>query len=332
MPGAHDSSRVSVPREWRGYLLATLAATCWAGGGLTAKWLFTAGGPDTELWRLSPSGVVVDPVVLAGARALTAFLVLLAYLLIKRRHALHVDPRRLPFLAVFGVAGLAAVHVAYFKAISHTNVATAILLEYLAPVVVLAVSVFFLGERLTWTLPVGVTLSVGGCALVVGAVGGEGLAVSTAGIAWGLAAAVLFAGYSLMGRYAVPHFSPWTLLVYGLGFASGFWVLYLRGPAGVTGAFQSWPSTVAVVSLSVVSTVVPFGAFLKALHYMDPTRATIVATLEPVIAGVAAYAAFGESFDLSQLLGGVLVLGAIVIVQAPAPAEPAQPFAVPPAG
>ncbi len=313
-------------------MLAVLAAICWAGGGLTAKWLFTSAGPETALWRVSPSETVVDPVVLAGARAVTAFAVLLVYLLFRRRQALRIDPRRLPFLAVFGVAGLAAVHLAYFKTISHTNVATAILLEYLAPVIVLLVSVIFLGERLTWTLPVGVVFSVGGCALVVGALGQGGLIVSRAGIAWGLTAAVLFAGYSLMGRYAVPHFSPWTLLVYGLGFASGFWMLYVGGPAGIIRAFDSWSSTAAVVGISVVSTVVPFAAFLKALHYVDPTRATIVATLEPVIAGVAAYGVFGESFETTQLLGAAFVLGAIVIVQAPAPAEPAQPFAVPPAG
>lgn len=332
MPDSSDCLGESSSKEWRGYLFALVAAMFWAGGGLLAKWLFTAAGPETDLWRVSPPGSVVEPIVLAGARALIAFVVLLLYLLVRRRPALHVGARSLPFLAVFGIVGLAALHLAYFKAISHTNVATAILLEYLAPVVVLVVSVVFLGERLTWTLPAGVALSVAGCALVVGVIGGDGLIVSPAGIAWGLAAAVLFASYSLMGRSAVRHFSPWTLLVYGLGFASGFWMLYLGGPAGVAEAFQSWSLSIAVVAISVLSTVVPFGAFLKALHYVDPTRATIVATLEPVIAGVAAYVAFGESFEFSQVIGGVLVLGAIMLVQAPAPAEPAQPFSVPPAG
>jgi hypothetical protein len=59
-----------------------------------------------------------------------------------------------------GIAGLAGVHFTYFKAISLTNVATAILLEYLAPVIVLLVSVIFLHHRFTWALPIGVGLSV----------------------------------------------------------------------------------------------------------------------------------------------------------------------------
>ncbi len=318
--------------RWRGYALAVLAAVCWATGGLTAKWLFTAEGAATAAWRVPPLGLTIEPVTLAGARAVTAFLVLLVYLLLTRRGALAVAARRLPFLALFGVVGLAGVHLTYFQAISHTNVATAILLEYLAPVIVLVIAVLFLGERFTWTLPVGVTMSIGGCALVVGVASGAGLVVSPAGLAWGLASAVFFAAYSLMGRYGAPRFSPWTLLVYGLGFASVFWLIYLGGPAGMAPAFVSWRAVAAVGFIAVVSTIVPFAAFLKALHYVDPTRATIVATLEPVIAGVAAYATFGESFGATQLLGGALVLAAIMIVQAPGRAEPAQPFEVPPAG
>lgn len=317
--------------RWKGYALALLAATSWATGGITAKWMFTAAGEATAAWRVPPLGMTVEPVVLAGARALTAFAILIIYIAFMKRGALKIRRSDLLFLVVFGVVGLAGVHITYFQAISHTNVATAILLEYLAPILVLIFSVLFLRERLTWTLPVGVVLSITGCALVVGILREGGLSVSPVGLAWGLASAVFFAGYSLMGRYAAPRYSPWTLLAYGLGFAGVFWLLYLRGPAGIVPAFGSTVATVAVIFIAVVSTIVPFGAFLKALHYIDPTRATIVATLEPVIAGGVAYVLLGEVFDASQLLGGVLVLGAIIIVQAPGRAAPAQPFEVPPA-
>lgn len=330
MKGSRDAAD-DREHAWRGYALAGLAATCWATGGLTAKWLFTPEGPQTAAWRVPPLGITVDPVVLSGARAFSAFAILLVYLMVSRRGAFRVERRHVPFLAVFGVVGLAGVHFTYFKAISYTNVATAILLEYLAPVIVLLFSVLFLGERLTWTLPSGVLLSVVGCALVVGAIGGDGLAVSPEGIAWGLASAVFFAAYSLMGRYAAPRFSPWTTLVFGLGFASVFWFLYLGGLSGVSSAFETPASTAAVLFIAVMSTIIPFAAFLKALHYIDPTRATIVATLEPVIAGLAAFVLFGEVFGTVQLLGAVLVLVAIIVIQAPGIAEPAQPFEVPPA-
>jgi drug/metabolite transporter (DMT)-like permease len=313
-------------RAWRGYALVVVAAASWAAGGLMAKWLFSPLDAATTAWPVPPPGVEIDPAVLSALRALLAAVILLVYLAIARRDKLKVPVSGLPFLAVFGVLGFAMVHFAYFKAISHTNVATAILLEYLAPVLVLIVSVLFLGERLTWTLPVGVTLSVTGCALFVGAIGGDGLAVSPAGIAWGLAAAAFFAGYSLMGAWASTRYSPWTLLVYGLSFAALFWVVFL-GLRTVLAPLADTTVLVTVLVMAVVSTIIPFGAFLAALHYIDLTRALVTSTLEPVIAGVAAFALFGESFSTTQLVGAGLVLAAIVVVQRPV----AQHETLPPA-
>ncbi len=311
-------------RRTRGYLLVVLAAACWATGGLTAKWMFTSPAEVPAGWHVQPLGIAVEPAVLSGGRALSAFLLLVIYMLISRRAELRISRRDVPFLAIFGVVALAGVHYTYFKTISLTSVATAILLEYLAPIIVLTVSVLFLGQRLTWVLPVGVALSVLGCALVVGAAGSGGLAVSTAGIAWGLASAVLFATYSLMGTYAAGRFTAWTLLVWGLGFATLFW-LFALGPKAVLGAFANADAALAIVYVAVVSTIVPFAAFLTALHYIAPTQATITATLEPVLAGVAAFFLFGEQLDVAQLIGGAIVIAAIVLVQSRAAEVPTLP-------
>jgi drug/metabolite transporter (DMT)-like permease len=297
-----------------GYALALLAAACWATGGLLAKWLFTAPSPQNAGWPFPPLGIVIEPAALSGARACSAFLLLLAVLSLTRRRELRIGARDVPFFAVFGVAGLAMVHFTYFKTISLTSVATAILLEYLAPIIVLAVGVMFLNHRFTWALPAGVALSVSGCALVVGAVGGEGLVVSPAGIAWGLASAGFFAAYSLMGTYAATRYSPYTTLVWGLGFASLFWLVVL-GPAAILGAFSSLQTAAAVLFMAVVSTIVPFAAFLTALRYIAPTNATVTSTIEPLLAGIGALILFGESFTSAQILGGALVVAAILVVQ-----------------
>lgn len=316
-----------VPRSAIGYGLAALAAAAWATGGLAAKWLFTARGPQTAGWPFQPLGLQVDPVLLSAARAMVAFLMLLAYVATRRRGALRVRLRDLPFLSAFGVLGLALVHFTYFKTISLTSVATAILLEYLAPIIVLAVSVAFLGERFTWSLPGAVLCSVSGCALVVGVLGGRAFHVPAQGLAWGLASAVFFAGYTLMGKYASPRFSSWTLLTYGLGFASLFWALYLRGIGPVARLLSDPKGLAAVGFVALVSTVIPFGAFLKALRYIDATKASITATLEPVLAGLAAWLLFAETLAPLQLLGGLLVILGIVLSQ-----RTPRATAVPPVG
>ena len=309
----------------RGYALVVLAALCWAGGGLMAKWLFTEAGPATVGWLVAPLGLDVDPVLLSAARAAVSFAIVLVYLVWRRRELLVVRSRDLPFLAIFGVFGLALVHFAYFKTISLTGVATAILLEYLAPVVVLVVSVVVLGERLTWALPAAVAMSVTGCALMVGALGGGRLLVSGEGLAWGLASAVLFAGYALMGRYAARRFAPWTLLAYGLGAATVFWLVFMGGPGPVLGLLADARGFAAVAVLAVVSTVIPFGAFLKALHLIEATQASVTSTLEPVLAGLAAWFLFAEQLSVSQLAGGVLVIGAVVLSQVRSPVPPEMP-------
>ncbi len=302
---------------WKGYALAATAAAFWATGGLVAKWLFTPLNEASAAWPFPPAGIDVDPVVLSGARALTAAVIMVVYLLISRPEKLRVRPRDFPFLALFGAGALAGVHVSYFKAISYTNVATAILLEYLAPVIVLVFSVLFLSEKLTWELPVGVMFSVGGCALVVGAVGGDGLAVSVQGVWWGLTAAGFFALYQLLGKWAAPRFSPWTLLAYGFAAATVFWIIYLRGFAEIIDLMSTFAGASAVVYIAVFSTIVPFGASLKALHYIDATKAVVTSTLEPAIAGAAAWVLLAESFGAWQLVGAGMVIVAIFVVQRP---------------
>jgi drug/metabolite transporter (DMT)-like permease len=312
------------PNRLKGYALATLAALCWATGGLTAKWLFTPLTATTASWPFPPLGIFIDPLDLSAARALAACALIVVYLGVADRRSLRVRPRDLPFLAVFGVFGLAAVHFTYFKTLSLTGVATAILLEYLAPILVLVFSVAFLRERPSWRLPVAVLLSVAGCALVAGVVGG-GVRISGAGLAWGLASAFFFALYTLLGKYSAGRYGPWTLLAYGLSAATLFWLVYL-GPSRVLAVFADPRAALAVLFVAVVSTIIPFGAFLVGLHHIQATEASITSTLEPAVAGVGAYFAFGEALTPLQLAGGALVLGAILLVQlAPARAEGLPP-------
>jgi drug/metabolite transporter (DMT)-like permease len=76
---------------------------------------------------------------------------------------------------------------------------------------------------------------------------------------------------------------------------------------------------IAVSVMALFSTVVPFGAFLTALHHIDATKASITATLEPVLAGIGTYLipALYEPLGWTQLAGGALVLVAVVVVQLP---------------
>ena len=309
MPASSDG-------RFRGYLLAGFAAACWATGGLTAKWLFSPLDATTRHWPVPPLGLTVDPIALSGARALVAFAILAVSLTFVRRDALRVAWRDLPFFVVFGVLGLAMVHFTYFKTLSLTGVATAILLEYLAPVLVMGVSVTLpRREVLRGPCPWPSPSRWRDVRSSSGAIGGGVRSVPPAGVAWGLASAVFFALYTLMGKYAARRFSPWTLLTYGLGAAAIFWLLFV-GPVKVVSLLLRPSTFLAVVFIAVVSTILPFVAYLTALHHIDATKATITATLEPALAGIGAFVVLHESLTGLQVLGGVLVVVAIALVQA----------------
>ncbi len=296
--------------------MAVLAAVCWAANGLLANWLFA--GSDAGSWRVDAPSVAIDARVLAADRALVAVVLLAAALGAVDRRAFRIRLSDAPFLAAFGLVGMAGVQYTYYRTIEVTGQpAVAILLEYLAPVIVLVLSVAMLGERLTWSLPLGVALALGGCALVVGAVGpGEGLSVSGEGLAWGLTSAAFFAAYSLLGRYAARRFGPWTLLVYGLGAAAVVWLAAL-GPRTVLAPLADPVTLVSVAFSAVVGTIVPFGAYLMALRVLDATKVSVTASLEPVVVAAGGWALFAQSLSAAQIVGGLLVVAAILAVQIP---------------
>lgn len=263
---------------------------------------------------MPPTGYERDPVVLAGARAILASVILIAYLALRQPSTLRVKLNDLWFLAVFGVLGLAGVHVTYFQTIDHTDVATAILLQYLAPIIVLVISVTFLGERFTWALPAGVVLAVLGCAFIVGILAGEGMVIDRVGLMWGLASAVFFAMYSLLGRHAVKFFGSWTLLAYGFGFAAIFWLIYLGGASRVIDLLAAPFGAVTLLYIVVFATILPFAAFLKALYLIGATKTIVTSTIEPVVAAAATWL-FVDSFTGAQAIGALLVLAAVAVIQ-----------------
>ncbi|MGH7478447.1 MAG: DMT family transporter, partial [Candidatus Methylomirabilales bacterium] len=142
---------------WKGGVKGTLmvlgAATAWGLMGTVARYLFTAGE--------------VGPLPLTAIRSSLAVLVLVVGLLVWDQRQLRLPLQDVPLAALVGVAGLAMANVTYYYTISLTSVATAILLQYMAPILVALASVLFLRERLTWMTLLALGLAVGGCFFMV---------------------------------------------------------------------------------------------------------------------------------------------------------------------
>jgi drug/metabolite transporter (DMT)-like permease len=291
----------------KGSLMVLGAATAWGLMGTLARYLFTGGE--------------VSPLALTAIRSTVAALILLGGLLLWNRDQLRLSLRQIPLAALVGVAGLAMANFTYFYTISLTNVATAILLQYMAPILVALASVLFLGERLTWVTLLALALAVGGCFFMVKAYDPAHLRLNLPGLASGFLSACAFAGYTLLTKRAVARMPSWTLLAYAYAFATLFW--WTIAPPWRLLAQGYTPRLWALFFLiGVGGTVLPFALYTFGLTYLPATQVSIISTMEPVVAAGAGFLLLGEGLDWLQLLGGVLVVTGVMLVQRGALAHP----------
>jgi len=193
-------------------------------------------------------------------------------------------------------------------------VATALLLQYQAPVLLALYALLVERQRLSSRLTLSLVLTVAGCALIVRVYDPSAVRLNFLGVLAGLGTAFAFAFYILTSRAALRFMRPWTLVAYGYLAASLVW-LPVVPPWRIAAAGFSLQTWGAFLAIATFGTVVPFGLFINGLRHLPPTQASILAMLEPVVATVAAYLILGEALLPLQALGGVLVLAGVVLVE-----------------
>ena len=252
--------------------------------------------------------------ILSEMRVTIAALILLVLLSFKNPLLLRIKRQDLLYMFILGVVGVAGVHYTYYYAISKTNIATAILLQYLAPALIMIFAVAVQGEAFSSGKLYSLGLAFSGCFFMVG---GYDLAIFEAnksGMIAGLASAGFFAFYSLYGEYGLKKYSVWTILLYGFTAAAMFWWC-LHPPWKILAAHYPPRTWLLFIFLGIFSAIIPFGLYFTGIRYIKATRASITAMLEPVAGGIAAYLFLGETMLPLQLLGGGLVLTGILLLQ-----------------
>jgi len=299
-----------IRRPLVGYAMVISAALLFAVNGTVSKVVLSSGLSSLELTQVRATG---------------AFVGFALALLLTRRASLRVRLRELPYLVVFGIAGVAFVQWLYFVSIQRLPIGIALLLEYLAPIGIALYARTFLHEPVRRRIWLALALALVGLAFVVEV--WSGLALDGIGVAAALSAAVAYAIYVLMAEHAVKQRDPASLLAYGFLFAALFWAV-VRPPwhfpggrvnddVSLLGHLSSWSAPVWLLLLFVVvgGTMVTFLLVTAALRHISATRVGIVAMLEPVAASVVAFLWLGESFGPAQLVGGSIVLAGIVLAQ-----------------
>jgi drug/metabolite transporter (DMT)-like permease len=284
--------------HWRGVVMVAGAGICWGTMAILAKLLFRDRG--------------VDPLVLVAVRAYLATLTLFVILLVADPGQIRIGGRGWMDAALVGVAGLMTNNFLYFQAIALTTVATALLLQYQAPVLVALYAVVVQGQRLSGRLVLALGLAVAGCGLVVRVYDPGALRPDLLGVLAGLGTAVAFAFYILAGRAALARVRPWTLLAHAYLASSLVW-LCIVPPWRIAAQGYDATTWLAFVAVATLGTALPFGLFINGLRLLPPTQAGILSMIEPVVATLVAYLVLGETLVPLQVVGGAMVIGAVAL-------------------
>jgi drug/metabolite transporter (DMT)-like permease len=232
--------------------------------------------------------------------------VLMAILLVFRREPL---PRGRVFWQLIGMGGVGYVgqSFCYLSAIKYASPGLVALLLYLYPFFVVVLSAIFLREKITPPKWIALALALGGTALTVGPQGGQ-----LPGILLSITAAAIYSVYIVVGAGVMKGVTAvQSSLVIFASAAVVYGVLTAVSgphlPAGPSG----WA---AVAGVAVIATVVPVATFLAGLKRIGPTDAAMLSTLEPVVTVLLAAMLFGEILAPITLLGGALILAAVLIL------------------
>jgi drug/metabolite transporter, DME family len=284
-----------------GYFLVMAAAAFWATLGIFYKTLIN----DHQL----------TPLTIVFWRASIAAVALFLFLGFRKKGGLVVKKRDVLFFLAFGLIGVAAFFIVYINAISLVGMGVAAVLMYTAPIWVTLLSALFMRESIDRRKWIALFLAVAGSGLVGRVYDLEGVRVNFAGLLAGIGAGLGYGSYILFSKSAARrHYNPWTTLAYALGIGALF-LLPMQTTADFTRVLTTPPILVWLLAIGLLPTIGGGLAFNAALHSVPASNASIVATLEPAIASILGWAIFAEHFDSYQMIGGVLIIFAVVLLQ-----------------
>jgi drug/metabolite transporter (DMT)-like permease len=266
-----------------------------------------------------------SPAAVVATRVSGAFLILLIpSLLLLRRVGLPTRSQAVRMLA-FGAVAIALAQLCYFSAVQYLSVGVALLLEFLAPVMLIGWHWARSRRRPAWPVLGGAGLSIVGLAFVLDL--RDGLTLNPVGVAWGLGAALCLSAYFLLSEDSgtVAPIHPVLLTTAGTGVGAA--VLFAASAAGLLPLAAHAGDTILVdravgwwlpvLALILVSAVFAYPSGIAAVRRLGSSVASFVSLTEVIFAVTFAFVLLGQRPGLIQLVGGVLILVGIALVQRP---------------
>ncbi|MCY6958679.1 DMT family transporter [Clostridium brassicae] len=283
----------------QGYLLALIAGISWGFLGVFVKLLNNLGFESMTISAFRPTIGIIFYIIVT---------------LIKDPQCFKTDLKGILFFACYGIFALDGMFISSSYAVKYTGVATASVLLFINPIIVVILSYFVFKEKFTLKKFIALTLTLIGCCLVVKAYDSTAFKVNFIGIVWGIISGLTVAVQNILGKIAVKKYSQKTFLVYTFLFGAIFLWFFIP-PWTLVKSIENTNSLIAILGLGLFATILPNESILRALKYVESGKVSIIASIEPLVASVLAFVIFGELFEIPQLIGMALIISSILLIQ-----------------
>lgn len=281
------------------YIYVLLGAALWGIIGLFIDALSQAGFSSLQIVTL---------------RVVSAALMLVAYLAIRNPQLLKIDLRDSFSFIGTGIFSIVFFNWCYFTAIEEVSLSIAVILLYTGPVFVVILSRIFFQEPMTNRKVGAMLLTLLGCALVIKLIPLSDQRISWFGILVGLGSGFGYALYSIFGKHALKKYKALTVITYTFVFASAA-LLPVSGVTIEAGQLASARVWMLIIGLGFFPTTLAYMLYTTGLSMIESGRASITATIEPVVATLLGVFIFNELLTVYQILGMLSVLAAVVLIQ-----------------
>lgn len=285
----------------KGVLLAASGALLWGGSGVAAQYLF-----HNKLF--TPEWLVV-------IRLLSSGLILLcidAYHHFGDIFLIWKDSHDRKQLLIFGIIGMLSVQYTYFAAISCGNAATATVLQYLMPIVIIGYMVLHNHHLPSLHELTAVAFAMLGTLLLVTKGDFHTIAISPQALFWGILSAFCAAFYTIQPKYLLIHWrSPlvigWAMLI------GGIIMIPVSPPWAFTGI---WDMSACLSLLFIIffGTVFAFWSYLESIKYIKPTETSAIASLEPLSTVFLSIVLLHVSFGFIDMIGSLFIISTVFVL------------------
>jgi drug/metabolite transporter (DMT)-like permease len=281
------------------WLLIAIGASLWGVIGIFVTYLYEIG---------------FTPLEVVAMRVLTASIFMVPYVFIKNRHLFKIKVRDSGYFIGTGIISIVLFNWCLFSSMKESSISIAFILLYTAPAFVTILSRIIFKESLTARKVTALMITLIGCSLVIGIFSGSTTSISLYGLIVGLGSGFFYALYSIFGKAALSKYDSLTVTVYTFLFAS-FAIVPFSGLDLRVSSLTDLKVIGLVIGLGFLSTMLPFIFYTKGLQYVESSRASIIATIEPVVASVIGFFIFNETLSTWQYIGMIMVISSVIIVQ-----------------